>query len=69
MLASDAVAPPTMAAFAGSVGLAVFSALAVVGHLRPETGGLLGAVLAYPALAAVPAAMLTLRVCRAVAAR
>ncbi|HXJ77513.1 MAG TPA: hypothetical protein VMS64_02430 [Candidatus Methylomirabilis sp.] len=69
MLGGDAVAPPPMAAFAGSVGLAVFSALAVIDHIRPGTDGPLGALFAYPALAAVPAAFLTLRVCRAVASR
>jgi hypothetical protein len=57
------------AAFAGSVGLVVFSVLTAMGHLHPGTEGLLRAVLAYPALAAVPAASLTLRVVGATASR
>jgi hypothetical protein len=68
-LGSAAVARPGMAALAGSVGLVVFSVLAAMDHMRPGTRGLLGAVLAYPALAAVPVAILMLRVCRAVASR
>jgi hypothetical protein len=66
-LGSPAAAVPGMATCAGSVGLVVFSALGVMGHIWPGATGLLGAVLAYPALAAVPATILTLRVCRAVA--
>jgi hypothetical protein len=68
-LGSAAAALRGMATFAGSVGLVVFSALEVMGHIRPGAAGLLGAVLAYPALAAVPATILTLRVCRAVVSR
>lgn len=68
-LAPAAAALPGLATPAGSVGLGVFSALAVMGHLRTGTEGVLGAVLAYPALAAVPAAILTLRACRAAASR
>jgi hypothetical protein len=68
-LRSGAAASPGVATFAGSVGLVVFSGLAVIGHIRPELGRLAGAVLAYPALAAVPAAMLALRVGRAASSR
>ena len=60
---------PGMTAFAGSAGLVVFGALAALHHMRPGAEGLLGAVLAYPALAGVPVTILTLRVCRAVSGR
>jgi hypothetical protein len=64
-LASAADVRPGTAALAGSVGLVTFGALVAIDRLRPGTGGLLGAVLAYPALAAAPAALLTLRLLRA----
>jgi hypothetical protein len=60
----SAAAPPGIATFAGLVGLAVFVALAVAGQVRGGAEGLLGAVQAYPALAAVPAAAVVYRVCR-----
>ena len=63
-LGSSAATPPGVATFAGLVGLAVFVALAVAGQVRGEADGLLGAVQAYPAVAAVPAAAVVLRISR-----
>jgi len=37
--------------------------------MRPAAGALAGAFLAYPALAAVPVAMLVFRICRAASSR
>src|SRR5262249_28877530 len=66
---SAAAAWTGTATLAGSVGLAVFTALVVIGQMRPGAAGLAGAVLAYPALAAVPAAIVAFRVCRAASSR
>ena len=63
-LSSGGFAPPGVATAAGLVGLAVFTGLAVAGQIRGGSEGLPGAVFAYPALAAVPAAALALRICR-----
>ena len=63
-LGSSAATPPGVATFAGLVGLAVFVALAVAGQVRGEAEGLLGAVQAYPAVAAVPSAAVVLRITR-----
>jgi hypothetical protein len=65
----SAATGPVAAGVAGTVGLAVFSGIAVMGHMWPGTRGVLGAVLAYPALAAVPAAVLARGLCRAVSSR
>lgn len=63
-LGSGSATPPGVATLAGLIGLGVFVALAVAGQLRGEAGGLLGAVEAYPALAAAPAGTLALWICR-----
>jgi hypothetical protein len=57
------------ATLAGLFGLAGFVALTVTAQLRGGAEGLLGAILAYPALAAVPAAILVLCLCRIVVSR
>jgi hypothetical protein len=68
-LESSAAAAPGVATVAGAVGLVVFSGLAVIARVRPGAGALAGAVLAYPALAAVPAALLAFRICRSASSR
>ena len=55
--------------FAGCVGLAVFIGLAAAGQLRPGPDGVLSAVLAYPALAAVPIGAAVLRLTHGLADR
>ena len=62
-------ASPSAATVAGAVGLVVFLGLEVMEQVRGGAEGLLGAILAYPALAAVPAAALVLWVHRALAPR
>jgi hypothetical protein len=65
-LGSGSAAQPGVATLAGLIGLVVFVALAGAGQLRGGAGGLLGAVEAYPALAAAPAGTLVLWICRGV---
>ncbi len=47
-------APPAVATIAGVIGFLVFASLSVVAGLRDASDGVVGAVLAYPAMAAVP---------------
>ncbi len=61
-------ASPVAATVAGVIGLAVFVALAVTEQVRGGAEGWLGAILAYPALAAVPAAALVLWISTALVA-
>jgi len=63
---SRATVPAGVGTLAGLVGLALFASLSVVAGFRGETPGLVGAVLAYPALGAVPAGTLVLWIGRAV---
>jgi hypothetical protein len=55
-----APAPVSVATAASLVGLAVFASLALVAAWRSPADGVLGALLAYPALAAVPVSALVL---------
>jgi hypothetical protein len=69
-LGASAVAPPFLlrppdrhpeaASAASAIGLGVFVALAVAGHVRAAPDGLLGLIFAYPAVAAAPAALTVL---------
>jgi len=68
-LVSHRLASPAGAAVAGSLGLIAFAAIAVAGRLRAGDEGWIGAIVAYPALVAVPLATLALRVARATAPR
>ena len=68
-LGSGARASSGARTFAGCVGLAVFIGLAAAGHLRPASDGVLSAVLAYPALAAVPIGAAVLRLTHRLADR
>ena len=62
-------APAGVATAAGLIGLAVFASLGLLAPWRAGADGLLGAVLTYPAMAAVPAGALALWVGRLVAPR
>jgi len=60
---------PTAVTVAGVVGLVVFLALTVAEQLQGSAAGALGAILAYPAVIAVPAAVLVVWVVGALARR
>jgi hypothetical protein len=60
---------PTAVTVAGVVGLVVFLALTVAEQLQGSAAGALGAILAYPAVIAVPSAALVLWVVGALARR
>jgi len=62
-------APVSVATAAGLVGLIVFASLGLLAAWRSPADGVLGALLAYPALAAVPVSSLTLWAGRLTAAR